>query len=435
MVVQARKTMQRIHQADFGGIVGKLTAQYDAQQAVERDAAVEGELSLAAQASLARTSSGTPNVGKALDSVWMTGRQTISAGQRRLPSMLRGATETNADLPTLVFDESATKSRVNRGLKGMSAEELDEIQELQSELDISTVDVLRYFETFATFDKDGSGVLDVSELKQVFDVLGETRSVHEDFIRMMIADIGLDEDADGEVHFREFLTMMVSQKKKVDQDEELEESFKIFLQSRSKADNIEGHVQGESSAHQGNVELSVPPKVLLYQLRSEGLVDDNVELDSKVSSEQEDLVRAMVRVANRFAPAGETGEQGGTGSSDDAAGADNPDDVTFSAGSAVGASMLNIPTPDGGATGGTFENPIRDSMTAAQRDEDKAVGYGAYRAMMCAIADPRVSALEVARINELDGRSRQDDDEEAAVKRDAAAASRGPRRERFETIG
>ena len=64
-------------------------------------------------------------------------------------------------------------------------------------------------EAFKVFDKDGSGNISATELKQVMNTLGEKLS--DDDIASMIK--GADIDGDGQISYTEFLKMMKGDKK------------------------------------------------------------------------------------------------------------------------------------------------------------------------------------------------------------------------------
>eukprot|EP01043_Picozoa_sp_COSAG02_P014447 COSAG02_NODE_596_length_19794_cov_14.707591_3_plen_631_part_00 len=406
---QAREQIAKVHQADFGGIVAKLSVHYDAQ--VEGlQGSQEGAMSEASLASLQRTqTTGPGDIGKAMENIWTTGRQTI-----RVPKIL--SVKRNDELPADVFDEDITaKSRVTKGLKDLSAEDLEQIDQLKQDLGVTTADVLRYFETFACFDKDGSGMLEVSELQLVFDSLGGSRIRNEDIIRMMIADLGLDADASGDVSFPEFLQMMVLEKKKIDRDEELEEAYKAFVQSAYEAELQFGIVESDVARENGRfAEPPITPKILLYLLTREGLVD----ADLTPASEQEELAQVMITVANRFAPA--------KIKTDDSIEVDGtPDSVTFAAGAALGVSHA---TDDGSSTSGVVQNPIGGLQPAGGQAPEQAVNYATFRGMMVAIGDPSKVALDVALVNE---RSRLHEEVGATAETSRAP----PQRKRFVTVG
>ena len=74
------------------------------------------------------------------------------------------------------------------------------------------------------FDIDGSGAIDVKELKQVMQNLG-MNPTDEEVARMMAE---ADEDDSGEIDFREFAILMGKKLAENEQDEELVEVFKLF---------------------------------------------------------------------------------------------------------------------------------------------------------------------------------------------------------------
>lgn len=409
---QAREQLAKVHQADFGGIVSKLAAHYDAQ-VLEQKGSEEGQLSETALASLHRTLTTEPRgFAKTMDNIWTAGRRTV-----RVPATL-GAARAD-ELPAAVLDRDITvQSRVRKGLTGLSEDDMEKIDRLKRDLGVTTIEVLRYFETFACFDKNGSGLLDISELKQVFDTLGGSRIRNEDIIRMMIADLGLDADASGDVSFPEFLQMMVMEKKKVDQDEEVEEAFKTFVQSAHEADLQFGFVESDAARqNQKFVEPPITPKILLHLLTREGLVD----ADDTTAAEQEQLAQVMLTVANRFAPAKKSDDNSDSVSITAADG--TPDSVAFAAGAALGVSQA---TCDGISTDGVVENPI--GRVKPVGDRAQSVSYATFRAMLIAIGDPSKVALDVALVNE---RSRVHEE----LNTTAEASGVPSKRKRFGTVG
>ena len=81
----------------------------------------------------------------------------------------------------------------------------------------------------------------MDELGKVFEVLGEL--VPDQQLRRLVAEA--DDDENGEIDFCEFVQMMVKHKQKEDMDHELEEAFKVFLQSRRAADAFFGLLEGD----------------------------------------------------------------------------------------------------------------------------------------------------------------------------------------------
>merc|ERR1740117_2120048 len=79
-------------------------------------------------------------------------------------------------------------------------------------------------EAFDLFDTDGSGSIDVNELKVAMKALGMDAKSEE--IRKLINDI--DTDGDGTIDFDEFLAMMTARKQGEDTREDLIKVFKLF---------------------------------------------------------------------------------------------------------------------------------------------------------------------------------------------------------------
>merc|ERR1711862_66565 len=79
-------------------------------------------------------------------------------------------------------------------------------------------------EAFDLFDTDGSGSIDVNELKVAMKALG--MDAKSDEIRKLINDI--DSDGDGTIDFDEFLAMMTARKQGEDTLEDLLKVFKLF---------------------------------------------------------------------------------------------------------------------------------------------------------------------------------------------------------------
>merc|ERR1712006_39040 len=79
-------------------------------------------------------------------------------------------------------------------------------------------------EAFDLFDTDGSGSIDVNELKVAMKALGMDAKSEE--IRKLINDI--DSDGDGTIDFDEFLAMMTARKQGEDTREDLLKVFKLF---------------------------------------------------------------------------------------------------------------------------------------------------------------------------------------------------------------
>ena len=89
---------------------------------------------------------------------------------------------------------------------------------------LSEETVAEYQEAFQLFDKDGNGSVEAAELAEVLTALGQTPSDAD--IQKMIAEV--DADANGSIEFPEFLKMMASRHNVKDNEEEIQEAFKVF---------------------------------------------------------------------------------------------------------------------------------------------------------------------------------------------------------------
>ncbi|CAO0798533.1 unnamed protein product [Mucor circinelloides] len=85
--------------------------------------------------------------------------------------------------------------------------------------------ISEYRESFALFDKNGDGAIDVEELGQVMRSLNQEPTDEE--LKDMINDV--DSDNNGRIDFNEFLTIMSRMKGADDETEnDLLEAFKVF---------------------------------------------------------------------------------------------------------------------------------------------------------------------------------------------------------------
>ena len=96
---------------------------------------------------------------------------------------------------------------MGKGEKGLSQEQIEEIEE-----------------AFKLFDVDSSGSIDYRELKAAMKALGVVVDKAE--LRKMITDV--DADGSGSVEFPEFLTMMTAKMGDADTKEEIMKTFKMF---------------------------------------------------------------------------------------------------------------------------------------------------------------------------------------------------------------
>merc|ERR1712072_193983 len=79
-------------------------------------------------------------------------------------------------------------------------------------------------EAFEMFDIDGSGAIDVRELKAAIKALGMDVSAEE--LKKMVSDV--DKDGNGTIEFPEFLSMMTAKMSNTATDEEIAKCFKLF---------------------------------------------------------------------------------------------------------------------------------------------------------------------------------------------------------------
>ncbi|ROL41094.1 Centrin-1 [Anabarilius grahami] len=79
-------------------------------------------------------------------------------------------------------------------------------------------------EAFDLFDTDGSGTIDVKELKVAMRALGFEPKKEE--IKKMIADI--DKEGSGVINFNDFLSMMTQKMSEKDSKEEILKAFRLF---------------------------------------------------------------------------------------------------------------------------------------------------------------------------------------------------------------
>lgn len=120
-------------------------------------------------------------------------------------------------------------------------------------IDLSTVDPVllsEYKEVFSTFDRDGDGTIDASELGLVMASFGVSPSIAE--LSKMVEDVDLDNS--GAIDFAEFVTMMMSRSNTSNPEDEAESVF--FVLDKDK----DGFVSFEDlSAAMANIKWSGEP--------------------------------------------------------------------------------------------------------------------------------------------------------------------------------
>lgn len=94
----------------------------------------------------------------------------------------------------------------------------------KKELKLTEMQISEFREAFALFDKDGDGHVTASELKVVFESLGQ-KPTKED-IDAMIAEV--DDDGNGEMEFEEFALLMSERMDKTETKETLMEAFSML---------------------------------------------------------------------------------------------------------------------------------------------------------------------------------------------------------------
>ena len=86
---------------------------------------------------------------------------------------------------------------------------------------LSDEQILEFKEAFKLFDKDGGGSIDVDELKEAMEALGQSPDDEE--LQTMVDEV--DEDGSGEIEFDEFLVLMTKQIAATDEIRSLENAF------------------------------------------------------------------------------------------------------------------------------------------------------------------------------------------------------------------
>lgn len=94
---------------------------------------------------------------------------------------------------------------------------------------LSSEEIQDFKDTFALFDKDGSGTISASELGSIMRSLGQNAT--DDELADMISEVDIDQS--GTIDFDEFLKLMSASVKPADSAEEARAAFKIFDRDNS----------------------------------------------------------------------------------------------------------------------------------------------------------------------------------------------------------
>merc|ERR1712000_343349 len=116
----------------------------------------------------------------------------------------------------LLTKQNKTKQKQNKNKKIMT-----------SPIDLNSVDpqvLADYKEVFSTFDRDGDGTIDATELGAVMASFGVNPSQAE--LAKMIEDVDLDKS--GAIDFQEFVTMMQSRSNTSNPEDEAESVFYVL---------------------------------------------------------------------------------------------------------------------------------------------------------------------------------------------------------------
>jgi len=96
-------------------------------------------------------------------------------------------------------------------------------------------------QAFLAFDKDRSGTIDVWELRQVLEAMGQAPT--EDELFQMISEV--DDNMSGSIDFGEFLAVVESQKNRAENLDDENDMIDAFVACGGKADKS-GHVKRET---------------------------------------------------------------------------------------------------------------------------------------------------------------------------------------------
>ncbi|XP_020773258.1 uncharacterized protein cetn4 [Boleophthalmus pectinirostris] len=146
-----------------------------------------------------------------------------------------------------------------------------------SKIDVTAEIKQEIKDAFDLFDTDGTGVIDVKELKVAMRALGFEPKKEE--IKKMIADI--DKEGSGTINFDDFLNMMTAKMSEKDSKEEILKAFRLF------DDDCTGKISFKN--------LKRVAKELGENLRDDELQDmiDEADRDGDGEVSEEEFLRIM----------------------------------------------------------------------------------------------------------------------------------------------
>ncbi|GMH53287.1 hypothetical protein TL16_g01416, partial [Triparma laevis f. inornata] len=122
-------------------------------------------------------------------------------------------------------------------------------------------------EAFLAFDKDRSGTIDVWELRQVLEAMGQKPTEEELF--QMISEV--DDNMSGSIDFGEFLKVIENQKERAENFDDENDMIDAFVACGGKA-NKEGHVKRETLVRiiKQDFGLTIDIEELINKIDSDG---------------------------------------------------------------------------------------------------------------------------------------------------------------------
>jgi len=137
-------------------------------------------------------------------------------------------------------------------------------------------------EAFGLFDKDGDGTITLKELSSVLNSLGQNPSEEE--LVGMIREV--DQDNSGTIEFEEFCVLMAKNMREQDNEEDLQEAFKIFDADGS-GSITKDELKATLATVMGNTDESLPEDDI-----DEMIKEADIDGDGQVSYEE--FVKVMM---------------------------------------------------------------------------------------------------------------------------------------------